>query len=42
MYLYTYIVKDHFIFSRIACLKVFIQSYMPLNIIENTKVEMSI
>ena len=37
IYIYIYIVTDHFIFSRITCLRVFIQSYMLLNIIENTK-----
>ena len=33
----VYIGKDNFIFSRITCPKVFIQSYVLLNIIENTK-----
>ena len=37
IYIYIYIVTDPFIFSRITCLRVFIQSYMLLNIIENTK-----
>ena len=36
-YLYIYTVKNHFIFSRITCVKVFIQSHMLLNIIENLK-----
>ena len=37
LYIYIYTVKNHFIFSRITCIKVFIQSHMLLNIIENSK-----
>ena len=32
-----YMADDHFTFSRITCLKVFIQSYILLDIIEDTK-----
>ena len=34
---FIYIVDDHLIFLRITCLQVFMQSYMLLNINENTK-----
>ena len=39
---FIYIVEDHFIFSRITCLKVFMQSYIQSIINKNTKGKKSI